>query len=294
MQAKLFNVSDADNSQRIDNFLFKKQLCNSRKIARTLIERGAVFLNRKMVTFPSKRVFSGDSIMVLPFIFPATSPDDKKIKILHSDDSIIVIDKPAGMLSVRTGKESGADALKGVIKDLSAGGTSVSSVYPVHRLDRETSGVMVFARTREAQKNLEMQFKKRMVKKHYFALMQGIIENEKGKIAGVMKTTGEYAESEFRVVDRLTNSTIVDVFPKTGRTNQIRIQFSEMGHPLVGEHRYFGNAKNIRVVWHRLALHSLRVTFFHPSASKEFSFSAPLPDGFKQLIDLLKKSDRPL
>lgn len=281
--SRSFTAGAEDELLRLDRVVFKRRLFDSMGNVRTAIERGGVMVNGESVVFPSRKVVEGDRIFIRSILFfkpPQRIP--RRPRILYRDNSLLVVDKPPGLLSVEEGKGPSVETILREICPPSV------KVLPVHRLDRETSGVMIFALRKEAQENLKGQFLERRVKKIYLALVQGHLEEDSGVIKGRMKTTGEYGESEYRVCERFKRVTLVEVRPRTGRTNQIRIQFSEMGHPLVGESKYLVPSKEPCVIFPRLALHSLAISFIHPDRKEEISFSAEIPEDLKELMKVLK------
>lgn len=280
IKEKSFRAGASDELLRLDRFLFRREIIPSMKSIRTLIERGGVLLNDRVVHFPSKKIVEGDRVFIRGSIFPIFDNKKADPEIIYKDDSILVINKPSGVLSV---EEVGFhNYLKKFLE------RSIGKFFPAHRLDKETSGIMVFARTKRAEEFLKKEFKEKRVKKVYLAILNGILKMDSGVIKGIMKASGEYGESEFLVKERHKWTTLVEVCPKTGRTNQIRIQFSEMGCPLVGENKYLISSRNHCVIFPRLALHSLKLSFYHPDSPKLVTFSATPPDEILSFLDFLR------
>ena len=278
IKEKLFTATAEDELLRLDRVIFRRDIVSSINLARLLIERGGVLLNERVVNFPSKKVQEGDRIFIRHCLLILFKKKRGIPGIIYEDDSILMVNKPSGVLSLQEGNSS-QNFLKGYKGEL----------FPIHRLDRETSGIMVFAKTKNAQEFLRREFKKRRVKKTYLAVLNGVLREDSGIIKGIMKATGEYGESEFLVKERHRWTTLVEVYPKTGRTNQIRIQFSEIGHPLVGEYKYLVNSKKEYIIFPRLALHSLSISFHHPDSSKLLTFSTPIPSELLILLEVLRK-----
>ncbi len=283
IKEKLFTAGPSDELLRLDRVIFRRNLIPSMKFTKMLIEAGGILVNDRIVNFPSKKIQEGDKIFIRNILFAFFDKKDNAPEIICEDENIIVINKPSGFLSPEE-KDSG-----GPLKDFLTAHTE--EVFPVHRLDRETSGVMVFAKNKKSAEFLKKEFKERRVKKSYLAILNGVLNKEKGIIKGIMKATGEYGESEFFVKERHKWTTFVEIHPKTGRTNQIRIQFSEMGYPLVGEKKYLINSKKKCVIFPRLALHTFSLSFAHPQSLKTHSFSVPLPSELVALLELLRSSD---
>ncbi|HYV19568.1 MAG TPA: RluA family pseudouridine synthase [Verrucomicrobiae bacterium] len=218
--------------------------------------------------------------------------------ILHRDDALIVIDKGPEVLSVPTHLRSEDSLLDRLLENERGRGVRNAQVFPVHRLDRDTSGLLLFARTGPALGALKEQFADRSLERRYVAVVEGTVEEEKGRFESrvvesprdlkVRSTRrpdrGREAITEYEVAERLPNATVVNVRLRTGRKNQIRVHFAEAGHPLVGDHRYGRPSYHIR----RTALHALRLAFIHPLTNQRVSFESPLPEDISTLIRRLR------
>lgn len=212
--------------------------------------------------------------------------DEERGILLHEDKFLVVADKPAGMLSVPTPNAEGRTLLD-VLRGLGLGPLAV------HRLDRETSGVMVFARDKQTRAALEELFRLRKIQKTYWALVNGRLRAgsgrydfpifEKGAIARVA-ANGQPAETRWRVLAAHPAVTEVEVDLRTGRYNQIRLHFSHAGHPLVGERKYArGKESALALRSRRVALHAWRLAFAHPRSGKRLEVEAPLPADLEDL-----------
>lgn len=226
--------------------------------------------------------------------------------VIYEDADIIVINKPAGLAVHADGRHERVTLvdwlstrypdLKGVGEEQTlADGTIIDRPGIVHRIDRETSGLIIVARTQKAFDSLKKQFGKREVKKTYRAFVYGVINDERGIIdkpigssrggkgprsALVPKGEMREAQTMFRVIERGEGVTYVEVFPKTGRTHQIRVHFAAIQKPIVADRLYAPTRPPI-LGFTRLALHAFGVTFKHPSGG-QVSFEAPLPADFVQ------------
>lgn len=220
-----------------------------------------------------------------PAMTDSYTPPDEPLRILHHDHEIVLVDKPSGLLSVPGKGEALADCLI----------TRLQGVFPdallVHRLDRDTSGVMVFALTPHAQRHLGLQFEKRMTKKIYLARVWGRVEGREGTVnlpiivdwpnrplQKIDFENGREAITDWRVVrhetDDLGETTRMRLMPKTGRSHQLRIHMRELGHPILGDSLYAsGPAREAQ----RLMLHAESLRFRHPDGGKNLSFSANCP-----------------
>ncbi|MDP4034549.1 MAG: RluA family pseudouridine synthase [Pseudorhodobacter sp.] len=209
------------------------------------------------------------------------APPVGPLRILHHDAEVLVVDKPAGLLSV-PGK--GADKADCLIARLRA---AFSEVLLVHRLDTDTSGVMVFAMNKTAQGNLGQQFEKRQTKKIYIARLWGLLEPREGRVdlplivdwpnrprQHVNHETGRPAQTDWRVVKYGRNETRVRLQPLTGRSHQLRVHMAALGHPILGDPLYAtGRAQDFA----RLMLHAESLRFRHPQTGKSLTFSATCP-----------------
>lgn len=209
-----------------------------------------------------------------------TPPMDPLV-VLHEDAHIIIVDKPSGLLSVPGKGEHLADCLL----------TRVQSVFPtallVHRLDRDTSGVMVFAQTPAAQRHLGLQFEKRMTKKTYVARVWGQMAEDAGTVdlplivdwpnrprQMVDHENGKPAQTDWKVIKRTETETRVRLFPKTGRSHQLRVHMLALGHPILGDPFY---AEGAALEYPRLMLHSEELRIKHPEGGRGLKFRAKPP-----------------
>ena len=210
----------------------------------------------------------------------------KPYRIVYEDDSIIVVDKPSGALVIQTPKKE-KNTLTDILNQDLDERMIEPNAYPCHRLDRETSGLIVYAKGKSIQRLMMDEFRNRNVKKVYTAFVQGIIKKNfdtiKGSVYNRNKSRLEHAVTGYKVLERRRNFTVVEVEPVTGRTNQIRIQFKEIGHPLVGESVY-AFRKDFKLRFKRVALHAKYIEFTHPVTKKRVSYSSPLPKDLKNFL----------
>lgn len=203
-------------------------------------------------------------------------------KILYEDDNIIAVDKPAGMLVIPTSKGE-TNTLTGLLnRELDARGIEATA-HPCHRIDRETSGLIIYAKGKKAQQVMMEEFRRHRVKKSYLAFVHG----RPGRKAGVIDRPieGKKSVTKFRVIEERRDFSVVEVEPETGRTNQIRIHFKVVGHPLVGE-RKFAFAKDYKLKFRRAALHSYKIGFEHPMTKKPLIFTTPIPEDMARFLEM--------
>jgi len=210
----------------------------------------------------------------------------KRFEIIHEDDAIIVVDKPSGMLVIPSPRNEAHTLTALVNQYLDGRGVEVNA-YPCHRIDRETSGIMVFAKGKRFQRDMMEEFKKRKVVKRYIAFIQGRLERPSGTLKGALysrnKRRYQWAVTHYKLIKALRGFSVLEVQPITGRTNQIRAQFAEIGHPLLGE-RIFAFGRDFAIRFKRVALHARALEFRHPVTKKRVAFSSDLPEDMRQLI----------
>lgn len=216
--------------------------------------------------------------------------------IVHEDKDIFVVDKPAGLLSVPI-PDSKAKNLFGLVAEhLGKHGVRVGSV---HRIDRYTSGLMVFSKNKRAHYNLLKQFKDHAAERYYLALVRGIPEKEEGELIHYLKLIKEgfrnivvdeneegatYARLTYKLKERFLKNSLIEARLDTGLKNQIRVQFEAIGHQLVGDQHYAPEEKDEPLI-NRQALHAWRLAFEHPRTSRPVSFEAKPPPDMLRLID---------
>jgi 23S rRNA pseudouridine1911/1915/1917 synthase len=283
------HVSKEQGSQRLDHFLQLHCPDYSRSRLQAWIKDGRVLINGRPQR-PSHLLREGDLIEVNPApLAPLTAtPEDIPLTVLYEDDDMVAIDKPAGMVvHAGAGVRSGTlvNALLHRFGSLSTAGGDLRPGI-VHRLDRYTSGVLLVAKTDAAHRSLAEQFAGRRVRKVYIALVHGVVKADHGRIekpiardpnARVRMTArlprGRHAWSEYRVLRRFEKFTLLEVLIGTGRTHQIRVHLSSIGHPVVGDRLYGAPAQALG----RYFLHAASIRFEQPSTGETVEVSSPLP-----------------
>ena len=257
---------------RLSRFI-KDRLDCSQAVVKEQIHKGLCRVNGAIERFASRQLVPGDLVELIV----QAKPEVEKPAILFEDEWLIAYNKPAFMKS----------------EDLESAGKTL-----IHRLDKETSGVILLAKTEEAKEALMKAFRAREVQKEYLALVEGVVKPETGELKGqiapltrfkgqvLMGLTkkGSYAETHFKVKKRFSKTTLLICSPKTGRTHQIRVQMRAFGHPLVGDYSYGATRKAPRVL-----LHAASLQFVHPLDKAEKIIHAPTPADFK---DVMKNEDR--
>jgi 23S rRNA pseudouridine1911/1915/1917 synthase len=306
-------VDPADAGTRLDAWIAAQLPDLSRSRVKSLIEEGRVHVDG-INARASLRVRGGESIeLEVPAAAPAIpQPEDIPLRVVHEDDCLLVIDKPAGLVvHPGAGRASGTlvNALLHHVTDLSGIGGVVRPGI-VHRLDRGTSGLMVVAKDDPSHRHLARQFAGRTVEKEYLAIVMGLPTRATGTIdlpigrdpvhrqkMSVRATRARAASSTYTVVERLDASALVRVRIHTGRTHQIRVHMSSIGHPVAGDALYGGTrapgcrretAKQALQALDRPALHAARLSFSHPRSAERLSFESPLPDDLEALLKALR------
>ena len=292
-----FTATVSDSGTRIDLVLQELLPQYSRARLQDWIRGGRVRVNGAAVK-PSHALKGGERIEVEPADLPPlkAEPEDLPVSVLYEDPGVIVVNKPAGqVVHAGAGNRTGTlvNALVHHFGRLSSVGGDLRPGI-VHRLDRYTSGALLVARTDEAHRHLARQFAERSVEKTYVALVQGRVANESGTLTApitrdpVHRTRmtsrlakGRTAFTEYRVLQRFAQFTLLEIRIGTGRTHQIRVHLASIGHPVAGDTLY-GAA---RAGYGRFFLHARRLTFTSPSTGERVMVEAPLPTELRQWLD---------
>jgi len=215
----------------------------------------------------------------------------KPIKILYEDSFYVIFDKPAGVVVIPTPKES-EKTLVNIVNHQYAGKDNAGRLHPCHRLDRDTSGAIIFARGKKNQQRVMDEFRKSQVKKEYIAFVQGVPRKQGGEIKSAIthldrrnqKVKPKLAITHYEVVRTYKEFSIVKINLVTGRTNQIRIHFKDIGHPLVGERKY-AFPRDYSVKFKRTALHAHKILFNHPVFKRIVRAESPMPKDMKEFLE---------
>ncbi len=316
MDTHFLKVESSDEGERLDSYLVKKALLPSRSQIQRLIEQEKIRVNG----FPAKASYhikAKDTITVdiPPPALSILIPENIPVNILYEDDDIVVVNKDGGMVvHPGAGNKRGTliNALLFHCKSLSVVG-GVMRPGVVHRLDKDTSGLIVFAKNDEAYLHLAHQFKERTIRRHYKTLVYGKFKETQGsfgepigrhplqrKKMSTKSKRGKPALTLWKMVESFDQMSFIDAILATGRTHQIRVHFSDAGHPVVGDPKYGGTNRAKTIVDVKLKqavsslpallLHSESLLMIHPKTGKEMKFEAPLPDYFLNILRLLHES----
>ena len=295
-----FKVDSDSSRERLDIFLSVQQTEISRSRLKKLIVEGRVTVNG-VEQRAGYKVRAGDRIMIqVPSLVGLdTSPEAIPLNIIFEDEYLIALDKPVGMVvHPAPGHSSGTlvNALLYHCNDLSGiGGVERPGI--VHRLDKDTSGLVIAAKTESAHKNLARQFKKREIRKEYLAIVKGNVKKDKGSIHASIgrhkvhrkkmdtrALNGREAQTEYEGVHRSAGWSYLRLWPKTGRTHQIRVHLASIHHPIIGDKLYGGKSTHHKM--DRQALHAHRLELKHPITGSNLSFCAPLPPDMVVFLQL--------
>ncbi len=292
-----------EKGQRLDVFVVERFPELSRSHVQKLIEQGNVLVDR-IVCKANYKLRGGEAVQVtVPQAEPiSVEPEDIPLDILYEDKDIIVVNKARGMVvHPASGVYSGTlvNALLFHCQDLSGINGEIRPGI-VHRLDKDTSGVMVCAKNDTAHLNLAEQIRTKTAHRTYWAIVHGNIKEEAGIIKGdigrhptdrkkmaIVRENGKPAVTHFKVLERFGEYTLVECQLETGRTHQIRVHMTSIGHPLVNDPKY-GPKKSSPFAINGQALHSLQLTLTHPVTKEEMTFTAPIPNDIEKILTGLR------
>ncbi len=299
-------VEKENVNKRIDAFLANKNPEQSRVAIQRLIENKKVLVNGKKIK-PSYKIQENDEITMeeIEPVEVALKAQEIPLDIIYEDKDIIVVNKPKGMVvHPGNGNPDGTlvNAIMAICKDSLSGIGGEIRPGIVHRLDKDTSGIIIVAKNDKAHINLSEQIKDHKVKKTYIALVKGIVKentatinmpigrSEKDRIKMAVTKKGKEAITHFKVLKRYDKYTLLQVNIETGRTHQIRVHLSQIGYPIVGDEVYSKgkNEWNIK----GQCLHAKSLEFVHPTTGEKMYLEAPLPEYFEKILGELKNRER--
>jgi len=297
-----------DNEKiRIDLYLTQKEIYPSRSQIRNLITQGKIRVNGNPVK-PSYILKNGD-------VIDLALPENKELKIkaeaipldiIYEDEYLVVVNKPADMIVHPAGKIRSGTLVNALLYHCQESLSGIGGVIRpgiVHRLDKNTSGLMVVAKNDFAHLDLSRQIKEHQVTKKYITLVHGNIKDDSGiidapigrslknrKNMAVTEGKSREAITHFKVLKRFSGYTLVEATLRTGRTHQIRVHLAFIGYPIVGDQLYGHKRQGLNI--HRQALHSYVLGFVHPASKKYMEFSVPLPKDIQEPIDCLEGEEK--
>lgn len=313
-EPRRITIPQEEAGKRLDLFLTINNPSLTRSHIQRLIEEGMVSVNGRPAK-ASHKIKDGEVVeMTIPEPTPIEArPEPIPLEILYEDKEVVVVNKPSGLVvHPAAGNYTGTlvNALLYHCRNLSGIGGKLRPGI-VHRLDKDTTGVLVAAKSDSAHQSLAGQFKKHTIKRKYIALVHGVVKEESGRIEAeigrhltqrkkmsVKTRKGKAAVTRFKVIDRFDQFTLLELTLETGRTHQIRVHLSSIKHPVVGDPVYGGKERindvkdpKVRKMIKglgRQALHAAILGFMHPESNKYMEFQAPIPDDFQKVLDILE------
>ncbi|MEC0128691.1 RluA family pseudouridine synthase [Paenibacillus pabuli] len=268
------------------NFLLK-HLKSGRNAVKSILGRGQVSVDQKVVTKFNEALTPGQ-IVYIRKEGAVAAPSLTGINILHEDDDIIVIRKEAGLLSIAADKTDDLTAYRQLTEHVRRT-NPLNRIFVVHRLDRDTSGVMMFAKSEEVQQKLQNNWKENVQDRVYVALVEGSVAKEEGTISSWLKETktlkmysssrpndGQHAITHYKRLKSNREFSLLEVRLETGRKNQIRVHMEDLGHPIAGDRKYGARTRDLG----RLGLHARILSFIHPTSGELMTFETDIPKQF--------------
>lgn len=303
---KSIKVTEDGKNVRADVFVSENEEDISRSFAGRLFSEGLAKVNGR-ATKPSLKLKEGD---VITFTLPEpeaidAEPEDIPLNIVYEDDSVLVINKPRGMVvHPAVGNERGTVVNAALFHCQGSLSGINGSVRPgiVHRIDKDTTGLLVIAKNDRAHKSLTDQLADRSLSRVYYALVNGNIKEDGGTVDAPIGRSpknrkkmavvpdGRSAVTDFEVIERFGAYTLVRCKLRTGRTHQIRVHMKHIGHSVVGDKAY--GIKNERFALAGQLLHAKEISFIHPETGEKVTFSCPLPEDFAAVLEVLRKTKK--
>ncbi|MCQ2376055.1 MAG: RluA family pseudouridine synthase [Salinivirgaceae bacterium] len=273
------------------SFLIESLPNKNRNNIKTLLTNKQVYVNNENISQYNHPLNPGDVVTISTYKKPKET-GYPGMNIVFEDEHLIVVEKHSGMLSVSADGKRQMTIFSLLSSHVKKQKPS-NKIFVVHRLDRETSGMMVFAKSEKIKKQLQENWKQTVVERTYLAIVEGVPEKNEGVISSYLKENenmkvysssnpdgGQFAITHYKVLKSKNNMSLVKVNLETGRKNQIRVHMQDIGHPIVGDHKYGAETNPIQ----RLGLHALVLTFIHPVTQKEMRFESKMPRKFAYLF----------
>ncbi len=273
-------------------FLLKSLNKLSRNAVKSILTRGQVRVNNQTVTKHNYILHPGDTVMIRDNKTAMKTTALTGITIIHEDDDIIVIEKAAGILSVATQIKDGESTAYAQLTAYVRQDHPRNRIFIVHRLDRDTSGIMVFAKNEQTKERLQQQWKHLVIERMYTAVVEGNVGKPAGTITSWLTESktfkihscpfdngGKKAVTHYKKIQGNHAYSLLQVHLETGRKNQIRVHMQDIGHPIAGDKKYGAHTNPLK----RLGLHATTLVLLHPSTNKRMAFSAAVPKKFSAI-----------
>jgi 23S rRNA pseudouridine1911/1915/1917 synthase len=268
-------------------FLLTHITSRGRNAIKSILSRGQVSVNGKVVTQHNFQLHPGQTVTI-DQEKPVEVADMIGLTIVHEDDDLIIVQKDAGLLSIATAEENELTAYRQLMEHVRLSNPK-NRIFVVHRLDRDTSGVMMFAKSERIQQALQTTWKDTVKERSYVALVEGAVKRPEGKVSSWLKETstlkmyssphegdGLHAITHYKLIQANRHFSLLEVKLETGRKNQIRVHMADIGHPIAGDKKYGAETKTVG----RLGLHARVLSFIHPTSGELMTFESPIPKTF--------------
>ena len=272
------------------NYLFNNVRGKSKTTIKSYLKNRQITLNSMVSTQFDDAVGAGDTIVVA-FERQKESMRHPMLKIVFEDEHLLVVNKKSGLLSIATDKQLIRTAYN-IVSDYMKAEDPLARVFVVHRLDRETSGLMIFAKSKKVQTDLQFNWNENVLERKYYAVCEGVLEKKEGviesylteskslKVYATNKEEGKLARTAFKVLKSSRINTLLELQLETGRKNQIRAHLEYVGYPIIGDEKYGAKTNPLG----RVALHAGTIVFTHPVTGEEMNFSTPIPGAFNKVF----------
>ncbi|MDE5608269.1 MAG: RluA family pseudouridine synthase [Muribaculaceae bacterium] len=277
---------------RLLDFLITSMPMRKRTSVKELLKHNSIKVGEEVTTQFDRELQPGDVVAVnLTREWPRFY--NRRLQMVYADDDIIVVNKGYGLLSMGNDKVKDGTAYS-ILKEYVKWENPRNKIFIVHRLDRDTSGLMMFARNPEAKEGMQHNWNNMVLDRRYLAVVEGNVEQDEGVIKSYLientryevystqdpQLGGQLAVTRYRVLKRGNGYTLMEVSLDTGRKNQIRVHMKDLGHPIAGDRKYGAKSSPI----HRLALHAQTLRFIHPVTRREMNFTTPVPAAFASMV----------
>ena len=262
----------------------------SRNYVKGILKRGQIAVNGEVCKDFSRILYPGQQVKALLNILP--NPDEMSIPIIYEDDAVVVINKPAGMLAVASDIENENTAFH-IVNEHMKKGSNHGRIFIVHRLDRDTSGVMLLAKSEKIKLALQENWADNAIHRGYLAVVEGNVSIPKKRIVSWLKQTktllvyssnresdGKIAITNYETLQTTDRYSLLDISLETGRKNQIRVHMKDIGHPIAGDKKYGAVTDPFK----RMGLHASTLIIKHPQTGEQMRFEAPIPNAFRRVF----------
>ena len=274
-------------------FLMEQKVRKSRSAIKLLLTHKQVKVNNKVISLHNYQLVSGDVVTIHKTTKKQEYKQLRGLKIIYEDNALVIINKEAGLLAIATDKEKRETAYS-IVSEYLKDSNPKSRVFVLHRLDRETSGLMMFAKNEEVQEMMQKNWDDIILTRSYIAVIEGTLSPEGGSIVSWLTEDknykmyssftdngGQKAITHYRTLKTNDHFSLIELNLETGRKNQIRVHLQHVGHPIIGDKKYGSRASLIK----RVALHANELVFVHPITRETLQFKSGIPEKMKSLLN---------